>query len=411
MSGLVTCLTQNVGAGVAVVAKDTTAAQAVEAVASTGAMTFWPKDTAALGTYGPKGTYATTDTDGTKLAKGSLWKSVPMSVVQDFEGGNGCLLTAQKAYGNTQQWITGRVWAVVDFVSPTYTLQGASPVQSAVMAFHTELLIASMYQSTGAKLDGTNWCSADSVTLKIGDKASSLIANAGWGAGAKCTFTIKGADGTAAPGFKLTTADTEKFLLYYVEWLKSDGFPSTAILSSTSGAAFHLGAYGTGADFRINPAKKVTDNTDVNWKGTADMKWAAYSTDPQDFASGSIGKITFFIPSPGFNGGQQSISTDSGFLMQAQEGVKNQYNDFNNQKSSYDGKRTSFNDAQKKEKERTADVFKATFEPKVEVPSRPCPPSQPAQWNGPRMMLSKGLEGSSPTTFASMKAKPQDYTN
>lgn len=167
------------------------------------------------------------------------------------------------------------------------------------MSFHPELLVASMYQSTGAKTDGSNWCSAASVSMKAADKASDLIANAGWGAGAKCTFKISGADGTVAPGFKLTTADSDKFYLYFAEWLKADGLPSTAWLNTASGAAFHLGAY---AADTLNPAKSVTDNTDTKWKGTADFKWAAYSVDPSEFGVGSIGTASYYAASAGYNG-------------------------------------------------------------------------------------------------------------
>lgn len=114
MTGIVTCLTQNISAGVtAGTAK--TPSQSVADVGTTKAFTFWPADAANIGTYVAKPTYdSTSDAAGTKLASGSLWKVMNDADAADFVGGLGCLLTATDEYKANAAFIANRVWAKVD---------------------------------------------------------------------------------------------------------------------------------------------------------------------------------------------------------------------------------------------------------------------------------------------------------
>ena len=67
---------------------------------------------------------------------------------------------------------------------------------------------------------------------------------------------------------------------------------------------------------------------------------------------------------------------------------KDENNSYNSAKSSYDTKKNTYNQAVDDEAARVADFFKATFEPKIAIPTRPDPPSQPYAYSGPYMQLS-----------------------
>lgn len=51
-------------------------------------------------------------------------------------------------------------------------------------------------------------------------------------------------------------------------------------------------------------------------------------------------------------------------------------------KNEFNNKAMTYNKAAKGETERIADFFKASFEPKIAVPTRPCPPTKPSEWKG-----------------------------
>jgi len=60
----------------------------------------------------------------------------------------------------------------------------------------------------------------------------------------------------------------------------------------------------------------------------------------------------------------------------------NENNSYNSVKSSYDAKKKTYNDAITAEQERVKDFFKATFEPKISIPTRPEQPTQPMAYGG-----------------------------
>lgn len=63
-------------------------------------------------------------------------------------------------------------------------------------------------------------------------------------------------------------------------------------------------------------------------------------------------------------------------------------------KSSFNKKAETYNKAAKTETARLADFFKSSFEPKVAVPQRPCPPTRPDAWNGFNLDYQRYLDGS-----------------
>lgn len=50
--------------------------------------------------------------------------------------------------------------------------------------------------------------------------------------------------------------------------------------------------------------------------------------------------------------------------------------------TAYDKLKTAYNDGLSKEETRAGDFFKASFEPKITIPVRPCPPEQPPAYAG-----------------------------
>jgi hypothetical protein len=62
--------------------------------------------------------------------------------------------------------------------------------------------------------------------------------------------------------------------------------------------------------------------------------------------------------------------------------VSTTYNSYSTALTEYNSLKTTYNDAATKESERLKDFFKATFDPPVIVPKRPCQPTQPAEYSG-----------------------------
>lgn len=51
------------------------------------------------------------------------------------------------------------------------------------------------------------------------------------------------------------------------------------------------------------------------------------------------------------------------------------FDSYNSNVSSYDGKRKTYDDAIQADKDLKADALKAAFDPPIQIPTRPCPPS------------------------------------
>lgn len=124
----------------------------------------------------------------------------------------------------------------------------------------------------------------------------------------------------------------------------------------------------------VNPAIAASGT----WTGWAqyDNKQAYTTNDPNTVPAGSWGTATYY---PG-NAGifvDTLYETDSSFIQQMVQYKKDENNSYNSAKSSYDTKKTTYNKAVDDEAARQKDFFKATFEPKIAIPTRPDPPTQP----------------------------------
>lgn len=89
-------------------------------------------------------------------------------------------------------------------------------------------------------------------------------------------------------------------------------------------------------------------------------------------------------------------------------GLQNVYNSYNGDLTTYNGLKDAYNTANTAEKDRDADFGKWLFEPKTEIPERPCPPTQPAAWWGVKLVLAQGVQ-STPIAFSTFTTNMQAY--
>ena len=61
------------------------------------------------------------------------------------------------------------------------------------------------------------------------------------------------------------------------------------------------------------------------------------------------------------------------------------YSGYNNALASSNSAVAAYNNAIASEKARAGDFFRAIFESPIQIPPRPCPPSQPPAFNGPKI--------------------------
>jgi len=152
------------------------------------------------------------------------------------------------------------------------------------------------------------------------------------------------------------------------------------VLPTADDTTYFIGAY-SGTDLTA---------FNVGNPSTNDAKWAkftpapAYNTkDPSTRGVGSLGDAAYY------NSFDQvgpyaltSFKIDSTIIMNQRKVQVNENNSYNSAKSSYDGKKKTYNDAVTAEQDRAKDFFKATFEPKIAIPTRPTQPTQPMAYMG-----------------------------
>jgi len=76
----------------------------------------------------------------------------------------------------------------------------------------------------------------------------------------------------------------------------------------------------------------------------------------------------------------QILTADSTILMQTVANKNTENNNFNNVANTYNNEKNAYNAAVEKENARLKDIFKAAFDPKVEIPKRPSPPTPPSKF-------------------------------
>lgn len=174
-------------------------------------------------------------------------------------------------------------------------------------------------------------------------------------------------------------------MVNWTEWITTSGLGNNAVLPATSAANFYLGPYVATAGVFINPMNAGTGSDltgDSNWNAFSFTSFAGGSI-PNDQVSGSVGNAIYYANKPGLFLDSTLITVDSTVIMNQVQNKINENNAYNSAKSSYDTKKTTYNAAVTDEEARMKDFFKATFEPKIAIPTRPDPPSQPYAYVGP----------------------------
>jgi hypothetical protein len=103
---------------------------------------------------------------------------------------------------------------------------------------------------------------------------------------------------------------------------------------------------------------------------------------------GSLGNFKYYTTAAGPYAGlstEATTSIDSAILLDMFAAKVTENTAYALSKSDYDGDASSYNSAITTEKARQADIIKLLFEAYAVVPERPCPPSQPSVYAGPRI--------------------------
>lgn len=196
----------------------------------------------------------------------------------------------------------------------------------------------------------------------------------------------------------MKSADYIKFLISYLEWGTTAGLGTSGTLPTADVADYHLGAYAsTDTKVFVNPAV-ASSGTWTGWPQYANVQ-AYKTTDPTTVPAGSWGTAIYY---PGNTGifKDTKYTTDSSYIQQVVQYKKDENNSYNSEKTSYNTKKTTYNKAVDDEAARQKDFFKATFEPKIAIPTRPDPPTQPYAYQGPSLKLSASKTAGLETTYA-----------
>lgn len=224
-------------------------------------------------------------------------------------------------------------------------------------------------------------------------KTAVLGAQMGLNGKSKCTFQAVAESGDFGTGFLLTKADYTAFELQFVEWIKNGALGNDAIFATAADTSkFLIGEYASASGTWLNPMKtQITTSADYgSWKSN-NLVVNSYNK-VSDYVAGSVGTAAFYPKQAGPYSDTQILNVDSLFLVKSVDVKKAENSKYDGIKNDYNGKRTAYDDAVTKENERLKDIFKAAFDPKVPIPTRPVAPTPPAKFSGPALALS-GVTG------------------
>lgn len=169
-------------------------------------------------------------------------------------------------------------------------------------------------------------------------------------------------------------------MFQWVEFITTAALGTNGVLPAADGANYYIGAYPATDGVLINPIiAQESDTTWSAWTPTVNRR----ITDPSVDVPGSIGKATYFTGSPGVFSDTTMTKTDANLLIGAVNNKINENNQFNSKANAYNTAKDAYNKAVTEENARLKDIFKAAFDPKVVIPTRPDPPSPPAAFQGP----------------------------
>lgn len=129
-----------------------------------------------------------------------------------------------------------------------------------------------------------------------------------------------------------------------------------------------------------------------------------------NYLPGSIGTVSYYPePETSFTD-SITASMDSALLKEIFNFKKADFDEYQGKLNAYNGKKDTYNKAAKDETARRGDLFKAMFEAPIEIPKRPCPPTQPRDYSFVKFSLEKILKSgyTLPTTATLFKATAND---
>lgn len=120
--------------------------------------------------------------------------------------------------------------------------------QTHAWTWNQDMLLASLSQidwpTAGTKVtDGTAWCSGSTVSLPNAGTDVAFSATLGLNGKTKCSWQLKTADGSKAPGFTAGALSYSKFQLQWIEFLTSTGLGTGGVMPTSDGANYYVGAY------------------------------------------------------------------------------------------------------------------------------------------------------------------------
>jgi hypothetical protein len=252
---------------------------------------------------------------------------------------------------------------------------------------NVDFALATTYQDsfsgTGTRTAApANYCDVQITELSDTVKMKDLVTTQGLTGLTKCTYFINVAADKGAPAFTITNLDYWKFQLHYAEWSGEDmanKFLSTNVyvgtITTAQSTVFPIPIKGT------YPAGGTAINT-LTWPAAAENRANWY---PDTLQAGDVGAFTYYRNAAGTPFKGQKLSVNSAVLLADFASTNAAYASFNTKASEYNTLRTAYNSALSTEKARAADFFKSIFESPTKIPARPCGPSQPAAWNGPKI--------------------------
>lgn len=291
---------------------------------------------------------------------------------------------------NAYRYIPGRLILKVNTFTQSVVGAGSANQTGPTITYDNDILMASFYHAAGAKVDGTEWCTAwGQVAGKDGKEVTSTV-NMGWGGATKCTFQFISDDKAYAPAVKMTTSDNLNFYFQFIEWISPAAFGTNAAMPTADDTTYQIGklAPGTNKHVYLNP-QTVTSAAGNVW--LAHTLTSVSVPDPEAYYPGSIGEVAYFPALEGPSKTTQVIAVDASVILDRFAFVSSVFNDYSGKLTTFNGDKTTYDDAAQKEADRRADFFKAMFDPPVTVPTKPCPPTQPKDYSGVTIDLAKSI--------------------
>jgi len=211
----------------------------------------------------------------------------------------------------------------------------------------------------------------------------------------------------------MSNADQQDIFVQFMEWADPADLGTAAALPSADDTTYQLGKLAaTLGHVYLNPATTLA---------TAGSAWAAFgdtsvrTNNPESYWPASFGTLGFHPGEEGPSKLTQKITVDSSIILDRFSFVSTVFNDYSSKKTTYDGLRTTYNDAAQKESDRLKDFFKAMFEPPVAVPTSPCAPTQPADYSGVTIDLAANVKDGMETQdkqgkLAALQMRAATYT-